>query len=185
MANKEISEFSQTNSWAMVHGLLLGAWGVLTLAFACISLICNPMLGWAGEVMFVGSPIVAYFLSKRFRWCVAGDGTFSFGRAFSHTFLMGLYATVWVALATYVYLAFVDNGRVFDAYEAQLQRPEVMAEVKRLGMTQTWEDMGGATKMVNVMRAVGAGNYAGMIVYLSLFVAPIISAVIAVMLKRK
>lgn len=185
MANKEISEFSQTNSWAMMHGLLLGFWGVLTLAFACHSVLHPSALGWLNDLLFLGSPVVAYLLTKHFRQQVTGEGSFPFFKAFSHTFLMGLYATLWVALATYVYLAFFDNGRVFDAYELVLQRPEVMVELKRMGMEQAWNDMGGATKMVNVMRAVGAANYAGMVMYLSLFVAPVISAVIAWMLRRK
>lgn len=185
MAEREISDFSQTNSWAMMHGLILGFWGVATLVVMLVSVMYFPMIGLLNDVMFIGSPILAYGLTKRFRKQVVGDGTFTFGRAFSHTFLMGLYATIWVALSTYIYLAYIDGGRIFDAYELALQRPEVMAEVERMGMNAVWEEMGGATKMVNVMRAVGAAGYAGMTVYLSLLVAPVISAIIAAMLKRK
>lgn len=184
MSVKEITPFVQTNSWAMFHGVFLGVWGILSMVAYYASVVSDSSWSITAMLMMVSSPLVAYFLSKHFRE-VCGEVEFTFGRGFTHTLLMGMYATLWVALMVFVYLHYFDNGSFFDAYEVKLSSEEVVQELKRVGVWEIYEQSGGVRKMINVLRSFGAANYAALIIYFSLIVGPLFSLIIGGLLKRK
>ena len=179
------SSFAQTNAFAMQYGALLGLWGIASLAFWVLS-FRYPFLSWLSNVLMIGSPIFAGYLTALFRRNVMiPELGFSFGRGFGYTFMMGIYATLWVALAVFVYLAYLDNGFLFDSFEKMLTQPDVVAALRQTG---TWEmmlrEVGSPEKLVNVYRSISPGQYAGIIIYLSLLVAPFISVIIGLVCRK-
>ena len=184
MSNINVSSFSQTNSWAMVHGVWLGLWGLLTLFAIGFSFVGNYWFGLISNFMFLGSPFFVYLLSLRFKHKIAGhhDG-FSFIKGFSHTFLMCIYASLWLALGVYVFFAYIDNGRFFDAYELQLNSPLLQTELKRMGLTEVFDQVGGTKKFVNILRSVSPANYSSLIIYFTIIFGPFISLIIGWLLR--
>ncbi len=179
--------FSLTNGFAMQYGAALGAWSVATGA-AFVGSMSLPALSSLYFLMCIFSPVLACLLTMRFRRHVAGAAdAFGFGRGFVHTLLMGLYACIWLALAVYVYLAYFDGGAVFDAYEAMFTRPEVAAELERNGMKEQIDAITGgrgAVGLVDALRAISPANYAALVIYFNIIIAPFISLVVALVCKR-
>ena len=125
--------FRQTNAFAMQYGAVMGVWGLV--ANACfVGSFSVPGLSMLFLLLTVSSPVLAVFLTRRFRGHVAPQGPFMFHQAFLHTLLMGVYAAIWVALGVYVYLAYFDHGFIFDAYLNSLTDPALQAEMERLGI---------------------------------------------------
>ena len=180
--------FKQANAFAMQYGLYLGLWGITSLAVFVMSL-SMPALSLVSTTMMVCSLIIAARLTSRYRHQCATPGEgFSFGRGFLFTFLTGLYASLWIALIVFIYLAYFDHGHVFDAYERMLQQPEFQAELERSGVSAQLEAMsgdGGVTALVNAMRVIPPAVYATLIIYLTLLTAPFISAIIALINRRR
>ena len=179
------SSFKQTNAYAMQYGALLGLCGMASLACMVLS-FKYPVMSWLSNIFTLGSPFLAGYLTIIFRRNVMiPELGFSFGRGFGYTFLMGIYATLWVALAVFVYLAYIDNGFLFDSYEKMMLQPEVVSALRESG---TWDmiqkDFGSVTKLVNTFRAISPAQYAGSIIYLSILVAPFISAIVALVCRK-
>lgn len=176
--------FKQTNGFAMQYGVLLGLCGLAGLA-CFVGSFTTPFLSFFHLLLTLGSPVLAGYLTIRFRNAVMQPELgFSFGRGFGYTFLMGMYATLWIAVGVFVYLAYIDNGYIFDAYEKVLNQPEYVAQLRASGTWNVLQSAGGITKLVNNMRAISAASYAAGVIYMSLMVAPLISAVIALVCRK-
>lgn len=178
----------QTNAYAMQNGALLGGWSLL-----CGVLLVAAMswsgAGWCFVSAAWATPVVCTVLTLRFREKVAGrTGRFSFGRGFAHTFLMSLYASVWLALGVYLYLAYLDHGAVFDAYGRMLEEPSVAADLERSGMVAEIERLTGGkgpAALADMMRAIPAASYSAMVIYSAILFSPPVSAVIALIVRRR
>lgn len=184
MENKDNNVFRQTNAFAMLYGLWLGLWGFLSLVFMVAAMV-HPFLSFVNVLMFYGSPFFAAYLTVRFRRNVmVPESGFTFGRGFLFTFMMGIYASIWIAVGVYAYLAWFDHGYVFEVYEQVLSQPENAAQLTQGGMLDVLTQGKGISGMVDAMRAISPGNYAGMVIYLTFFSAPFFSALIALACRR-
>lgn len=181
----QTNTFKQTNGFAMQYGALFGLCGIASLACSVLSFQL-PFLSFVGNVLNWGSPFLAAYFTIRFRRAVmVPELGFSFGRGFAFTFLMGAYSTLWVALTVFIYLAYLDNGYIFDAYEQQLLQPEMVAALRQSGMWDMMQnEYGGVTKIVDILRGISPAQYAGSIIYMSLLVAPVFSAIIALVCRK-
>lgn len=172
---KNNSLFKQTNAYAMQYGLWLGVWGFLSLVIM-VAAMTSAFFSYLNVLTFYGSPFFAAYLTGRFRRAVmVPESGFSFGRGFLFTFMMGIYASVWIALGVYVYLAWFDHGYVYDVYEQVLSQPEYAAQLSRNGMLDALTQGKGVSGMVDALRAISPANYAGMVIYLTFFSAPVFS----------
>ena len=125
--------FRQTNAFAMQYGAVMGVWGLV--ANACfVGSFSMPGLSMLFLLLSVSSPVLAVFLTRRFRAHVAPQGPFLFHQAFLHTLLMGVYAAIWVAFGVYIYLAYFDHGYIFDAYLNSLNDPALQEQMQQLGV---------------------------------------------------
>ena len=151
--------FQQTNAFAMQYGVLLGAFGLLTLAVFVLSFQFQS-LGILTDLMFLGSPFLATYFTLRFRKTVmVPEFGFTFGRAFGFTFFMGIYATLWVALGVFVYLNFFDGGYLFDKIEEVISSPQFVAQLRQAGSWDMIIDQyGSLPKMVNVLRSISPAD---------------------------
>ncbi len=187
MAKSNNSLFAQANSYAMLHGLYFGLLGLLSLAFMRISLKFDWALMLFYAVILV-SPYVAILLTRRFRdQVMVPEQGFSFGRAYVHSLLMGFYSGIIVALGVAVYLTWFDHGSTFDAYQAMLSRPDVVEQMKISGMDKQFELATGGKTMIQIvdeMREVSPASYAVPLIYVNLFVAPVLSLFVALFTRK-
>ena len=177
--------FNQTNGYAMQYGIILGLWSLCGLACYVLSFRL-PILSVLCDLLLVCSPVLAGYLTICFRRKVMiPELGFTFGRGFGFTFLMGVYATLWIALGTYVYLAYFDNGYIFNQIENMMSRPEFVNQMRQSG---TWDLMmneyGSVQKFVNTMRSFGASAYAGFFIYITIFTSPVVSAIVGLIAKK-
>ncbi|MBR4297879.1 MAG: DUF4199 domain-containing protein [Bacteroidaceae bacterium] len=178
--------FSQINAYSMQNGLLLGFW-VLAAQAAMLASFTHETLSLISALMFLFTPILLFVLTRKFRTTVAPEGVFTITQGFLHTFLTMLYASTWVAIGVFVYLTYFDKGYVFDAYEAYFTRPEVQdLLVQKEFQQQIAASLQGMTfeEVINGLRFIPPATYAGMIFYSNLMVAPVVSLLIALFLKR-
>lgn len=181
----------QNNAFAMQSGLFLGLWSIA--AMACIFYGVRYVLpGNIGQLLALGSPFLATFLTIRFRSvvCAPGQG-FSFGTAYLHVLLMGIYAGIWVALFVYIYFAFLDNGQFYLACVDILSRPEMADMVKELEQSDSFQQLQATNDAATIQDMLGAfqsltpATHAGSIISLTFFTAPVISAIIALVTMRR
>ena len=184
--NETQSILNISNSYAMLHGIFLGIWGILSLVFNVLSLT-QEWMQLPVMLFTLSSPFFACWLTFRFRREVAPCPTqnFSFTAGFLHTFFCGFYASLWVALFVYIYLRFLDGGYVFDLYEQILCAPDSQQALRASGMSAMLEPMGGVKGMVNQLRETSPITYSSTFFIYSLLLAPFFSLIIGAVSIRK
>lgn len=170
----------------MQNGLFLGGWAILCLLLNGFS-FTYPILNFPAFILSTaGSIAFATVLTIRFRRDTTPlTETFPLARGFFHTFLMGLYAALWVAAFVYIYLRFLDNGAIFDAYLRQLQSPEIQKSLRESGMGMILRDYGGVKGFVGQLREISPISYATNFFNLSIMVNPLISLIIGLICRKK
>ena len=169
--------FKQTNAFAMQHGLILGAVGIATLA-AFIAGQSLPLFGSLHLLLVLCTPLLAVWLTARFRRQVAPGFPFSFSRGFAHTLLAFLYAGIWTGVGTFVYFYFLDQGHLFDTLQAQLSRPEQVEAMRQSGLDEWIKTSTGGltfTQVIDELRKVSAATYAAMVIYSYILTAPLVA----------
>lgn len=181
------ASFRQTNAYAMQNGIILGLWAIACQACYVLGLE-HHVFSTLWLLMFLGIPVVTYLLTLRFRKIVGFDVNFTFSRGFMHAFLTMMYAAVWASVATFVYMQFFDNGYIFDCFAKQLSAPETIKAMNESGLTQSIaESTGGRTpvEIINMLRTIGAGNWAAMIIYMYILSSPILSVIVGLLTMRR
>lgn len=180
--------FKQANAFAMQYGLVMGLWGLVTLAAFAGSLNFQWM-SFLSTAMAAGSLFLASRLTARFRDIIRHPGEgFTVSEGFLFTFVSSIYAALCIAFGVYVYLAYVDGGWLFDQYQRLVTSPLYTAELRRNGMEAQINSMTGGEgmkAMVDALRSVPAIQYACMVIYFTFLSSPIISFVIALICKRR
>lgn len=171
----------------MQNGIILGIFGILSLYIFKQSFaipFCSTLFG----VMILGSPVLATFLTLKYRNQYFEKTTpFNFLNGFLHTFFMGIYASIWIAVATFVYLQYFDHGSIFIAYEQSLDTPEMRIYLQQTGLNEQIRQLTGsegAHGMAQAMENLGSATYAALSIYCSLFIGPILSVIIALITRR-
>lgn len=129
------AEYTQFKAFARIDGLYLGL--VWTLSFALYILgLQHPASGMAGTLIALASPFFATMRLRSFRDKARG-GFISFRRAIGYYIFMFLYASLVLALAQYVYFAFIDGGYMLQQYTEVLASPEGIQMMKAYGLTES------------------------------------------------
>lgn len=177
----------QINACAMQGGIVLGIFGMLSLVVFRWSLVI-PFCSTLFAVMFIATPIVATFLTLRFRNLNYGvKSVFPFVHGFLYTLFTGFYASVWIALLVYVYLQYLDHGQIFTDYAHSIDTPEMQQYLRMSGMDvelSRISGLHGVKGLVSVMQSMGAATYAAMSIYFAMIFGPLISVVIALFSRR-
>ncbi len=177
----------QINAFAMQDGIVLGIFGLTSLWVFKWS-FTMPFFSTLFGVMLLGSPALGLALTLRFRTRAVGQtGGFSFFHGFLHALFMGFYASIWVALGTFIYLQYFDHGTLFAAYEQSLQTPQMAQYLNESGLMvslNTLTNGNGVKGIGDIMRNVGAANYAAISLYNSLIIGPVIAAIIGLIARR-
>ena len=166
----------QINAFAMQDGIVLGIFGLTSLWVFKWS-FTMPFFSTLFGVMLLGSPALGLALTLRFRTRAVGQtGGFSFFHGFLHALFMGFYASIWVALGTFI-----------SAYEQSLQTPQMAQYLNESGLMvslNTLTNGNGVKGIGDIMRNVGAANYAAISLYNSLIIGPVIAAIIGLIARR-
>ena len=126
-------EYQQLKAFARVDGAYLGAVWIASFALY-IGGLTSPLMGIAGALMALLSPVFAAFRLAKFRDNARG-GAISFRRAAAYYILTFMYASLLMALAQYIYFAYIDGGYIVQAYSAIMSTPEATAMLKAYGMS--------------------------------------------------
>ncbi len=177
----------ELNASAMQCGVVLGLFGVLSLVVFKWSFTV-PFFSTLFGVMLLGSPVLAAWQTMRFRNELVGVGSrFTFLSGFLHSLFTGFYASVWVALVTFVYLQYFDNGVIFAEYARSIDTPEMKEYLQQSGMNSEIMRMTGGEGvqgLADALRSIGAATYAAMSLYCALVFGPLIAAVIGLVCRR-
>ncbi len=177
----------QTNAYAMQYGAVFGLWQIATVA-ATFGSLRLPILSLVSMILTIGSFVVAFLLTRRFRGEIGGNEGFSIFHGFSHTLLMALFASIWLALFTYLYMSYADTTWLFDAYRQQFTSPEMMQVITESGMSKDIEAITGdsnPTSIVDVMEDMPPVTYAAMMLYVNALISPIASLIVGIACRKK
>ena len=177
----------QANAFAMRNGIVLGIFGILSLYVFKLS-FWYPFFSTLFGVMLLGSPVLGAFLTFKYRkLTIRPQEGFSFFHGFLHSLLMGLYASIWIALAIFIYLKYFDHGAIFAAYEQSLSTPQMTQQLYNSGLMSTLNEITnghGVKGIGETMKHLGAAPYASMAIYSSLIFGPVISVIIGLLAMK-
>lgn len=178
---------SEINNYAMQNGIILGLFGIISLVVFKWSLTI-PFMSTLFYVMLLGSPFLTAYLTMKLRnQYVKEIGKFTYMNGFMHAFFTGFYASIWVALFTFIYLQYFDHGAIFAAYAKVIDTPEMQLYLQQSGLNTEISQISGAQGvqgLVEALRNVGSATYAAMSLYCTLIFGPIFSAIIAFICKK-
>ena len=183
---------SEVNAYAMRNGIWLGLWGLMSLVALRFS-FSVPMLSTMYMLMLIASPILGGALTFHYRKAVGGDVYgFGFFQGFLHALFMGFYASLWVALGTFVYLNWLDHGAFFVAYQESLKQSMAQPQMAQLIQDPAMQaaineatNGKGIDGVAELMQSLGAVTYASMPIYAALIIGPFISIAIGLVSMKR
>lgn len=179
----ERSVYQQANACAMKQGVFFGVWWVLGFA-AVMGMFSFPLASLAALFVFFSTPFLGGVFTYRFK--ASADGPCTFGQLYVHSALLYFYASLWMAVAVYVYFAFLDHGAFFQSYTDYLHRPEVEAQLSTPAMQREMARMtggGGVDELVNALSGIGAATFAVNALTSNVFVGLILSLPAALVVR--
>lgn len=127
-------EYVQLKAFARQDGALLSLLWIGALV-CYVQGLTNPLLGMVALVLIVISPFYAANRLRHFR-DEAREGVISFGRGYAYTVLTFFYAGLLLALALYVYFAFIDKGYLLGHFTNIINSEEGRQVLKMYGMAE-------------------------------------------------
>ena len=128
------AEYIQLKAFARQDGALLALLLVAVFLLYIIG-VSNQMLGLAAILLLFYVP---FFVGKRlgkFR-DYGREGLISFRRGYAYTILVFFYGGVLLAVAHYLYFAFMDKGFLLSQFSKIISAEETQQVLKQYGMTQ-------------------------------------------------
>lgn len=170
------AEYVQLKAFARIDGARLALLWVVS--FTCYIVgIANPLYGMVAIVLMVATP---FFVSRRlmkFRDEGLG-GVISFGRGWGYSLYVFFYASILLALAQYVYFAYIDQGYMLQSFSEALSSSEAQQMVKQYGAQQMIEE---SLEQLAQMRPI---DYALNILTMNIMVGAVLGLPIAALIKK-
>lgn len=171
-------EYNQLKAFARQDALILGLMWIAGFAsFVYITRI--PALSFIFDMSIVATPIMMWWLLKRFRDKVIG-GRISFGRGFIYLTTATFNALLLLTLCQWLYFQFLDHGMFFAGIKDLIVKPEYKAvweayDIDKKQLTELFDELGQARPIDIAMSLVSQ----------SLFAVLIASTAIALMCKKE
>ena len=170
------AEYIQLKAFARIDGAMLAVLWVAS--FACyIAGIANPMYGMLAMCLMIATP---FFVGRRlvkFRDEGLG-GAISLGRGWGYSVYVFFYAAILLALAQYVYFAYIDHGYLMQSFTHALQMPEAKQMIEQYGMQQTLQE---SLAEMSRLRPI---DYALNVLTVNIMVGIVLGLPIAVFIKK-
>lgn len=169
-------EYVQLKAFARQDGALLSLLWIG--GFACYILgMSNPMLGLAAMILICATPFYAANRLRHFR-DYGREGIISFARSYAYTVLIFFYAGVLLAIAIYLYFAFMDHGFLMGKIIETTQSPEGQKIIELYGMQGEMDEN---IKMIAGMRPI---DYALNMLTINIVTGFILGVPIAAIMQR-
>ena len=128
------AEYIQLKAFARIDGAWLAL--VWLASFGCsIAGLMDPLLGMVSLALAVMSP---FFVARRLRVYrdTVKQGVLSFKRGWAFALLVFFYGSVLLAVAQYVYFAFLDKGFMVQMLSQALASPQTAQIMAQSGMNE-------------------------------------------------
>lgn len=130
----QYEEYKQLRLWARYDGIYLAI--LLVGSFACTVLSPTiPFLGAFSSLLLLAAPFFVAFRLRKFR-NEALDGHITYYRALFYCLRVFLNGTLFFALFQWLYMKFLDGGRLLALYQSMMSAPEMKVIVKAYGVSQ-------------------------------------------------
>lgn len=131
-------EYIQLKAYARQDGFFLALLWIAS--FACYIMgISNGMLGMAAILMAVMTPFFVAGRLRKFR-DEGREGVISFRRSYAYTVFVFFYGAVLLAVAQFLYFAYLDNGYLLSTYSKIVSSSEGRELIQQYGMSQMIDD---------------------------------------------
>ncbi len=131
-------EYIQLKAYARQDGFFLALLWIAS--FACYIMgISNGMLGMAAVMLAVMTPFFVAGRLRRFR-DEGREGVISFRRSYAYTVFVFFYGAVLLAVAQFIYFAYLDDGYLLSTYSKIVSSTEGRELIQQYGMTQAVND---------------------------------------------
>ena len=127
-------EYIQLKAYARQDGFFLALLWIASFSSYIMGL-SNQILAMAAILMAVMSPFFVANRLKKFR-DEGREGVISFGRSYAYTIFVFFYGAVLLAVAQYLYFAYMDTGSLVNSYAKMMTTDEGKMVLEQYGMTQ-------------------------------------------------
>ena len=131
-------EYIQLKAYARQDGFFLALLWIASFASYIMGL-SNQMLAMAAMLMAVISPFFVANRLRKFR-DEGREGVISFGRSYAYTIFVFFYGAVLLAVAQYLYFAYMDNGYLVNSFAKMMSTDEGKMVLEQYGMTKVVDD---------------------------------------------
>ena len=131
-------EYIQLKAYARQDGFFLALLWIASFASYIMGL-SNQILAMAAMLMAVISPFFVAGRLRKFR-DEGREGVISFGRSYAYTIFVFFYGAVLLAVAQYLYFAYMDNGYLVNSFAKMMSTDEGRQMLEQYGMTKVVDD---------------------------------------------
>ena len=171
------AEYVQLKAFARQDGALLSLLWIGAL-ICYVNGLTNPLMAMTSFLLLVASPIYAITRLRHFRDKVR-EGVISFLRAYAYMILIFFYAGLLLAVALYIYFAFIDKGYLLEAYTQMFNSEEGQQMLNAWGME---EQMKIGLSQLAAMRPI---DYGLNMLTVSIMLGCLIGLPVAAIMQRK
>jgi hypothetical protein len=127
-------EYIQLKAYARQDGFFLALLWIASFTSYIFGLT-SQIMALASILMAITSPFFVASRLKKFR-DEGRDGVISFGRSYVYTIFVFFYGAVLLAVAHYLYFAYMDNGYLVNSFAKMMTSDEGKMLLEQYGMTQ-------------------------------------------------
>ncbi len=131
-------EYIQLKAYARQDGFFLALLWIASFACYIIGLT-NGMLGMVAMMLAVVTPFFVAGRLRRYR-DEGRAGVISFRRSYAYTVFVFFYGAVLLAVAQFVYFAYLDNGYLLSTFSKIVSSTEGRELLQQYGMTQAVDE---------------------------------------------
>ena len=135
-------------------------------------------MAMASMLMVITTPFFVASRLKKFR-DEGREGIISFGRGYAYTIFVFFYGAVLLAVAQYLYFAYMDNGYLVNSFAKMMTSEEGRTMLEQYGMTKVVDDS------LAEMAATRPIDYALNILTINISLGFILGVPIGLIMQRK
>ncbi|WP_028904382.1 DUF4199 domain-containing protein [Prevotella sp. P6B4] len=131
-------EYIQLKAYARQDGFFLAILWIVSFASYIIGL-SNQLLAMASLLMVVSTPFFVANRLRKFR-DEGREGVISFGRSYAYTIFVFFYGAILLAVAQYLYFAYLDDGYLVNSFSKMMTSEEGRTMLEQYGMTKVIDE---------------------------------------------
>ena len=170
------AEYIQLKAFARVDGAQVAALWICSFAFYLIGLK-TPFYAMVALLLMVVTP---FFVARKLRRFRDEDlnGVISLLRGWAFFILVFFYASILLALAQYVYFAYMDNGYLLSMFSQTVSTAEAKQALEQAGLSQQVSE---SLQQLAQMRPI---EYALNVLTMNITIGILLGLPVAAMMKK-